>query len=289
MSLSQTDTAILRIACPDQQGLVAAVTHFLAGNNGNILALDEYVDPDESTFFMRIAWALDGFAIPRDKIGNSFQTLLAEKYGMRWQLDFSRNRQKMALLVSHLPHCLHDLLGRWQADELAVDIPLVISNHETTRSAVENAGILFHHLPVSKENREETEATAITLLQDAGVDLIVLARYMQILSPDFVQKFPEKIINIHHSFLPAFPGARPYAQARQRGVKVIGATSHYVTEALDAGPIIDQDVTQVTHRESEADLVRKGRDLEKIVLSRSVRLHLEHRLMVHANRTIVFS
>ncbi|MCA9981369.1 MAG: formyltetrahydrofolate deformylase [Anaerolineales bacterium] len=284
-----TLSAILLMHCPDQIGLVAAVTDFIQKNSGNILHLDQHVDDRQSVFFMRVEWDLADFAIPRAKIGEFFKVLIGDKYDMTWELHFSDERPRMALFVSKLSHCLYDILARWHAAEWPVEIPLIISNHDDLQPVAERFGIDFHHIPISKANKPEQEAKEIALLEEYAVDFVVLARYMQILSGDFVAHYPHRIINIHHSFLPAFAGARPYHSAYKRGVKLIGATSHYVTAELDAGPIIEQDVVRVSHRHSIEDLVRKGRDLEKMVLSRAIFHHLRHRVLVYGNRTLVFS
>lgn len=282
-------SATLLIHCPDQIGLVAAVTDFIQKNNGNILHLDQHVDDRQSVFFMRIEWDLAGFAIPRDKIADFFKVLIGDKYEMTWELHFSDVRPRMAIFVSKLSHCLYDILARWHAQEWQVEIPLIISNHPDLQPVAERFGIDFHHIPISKETKAAQEAKELALLAEYEIDFVVLARYMQILSETFVTQLPNRIINIHHSFLPAFAGARPYHSAYKRGVKIIGATSHYVTAVLDAGPIIEQDVVRVSHRHTIEDLIRKGRDLEKVVLSRAIHHHLRHRVLVYGNRTLVFS
>jgi formyltetrahydrofolate deformylase len=284
-----TTSAILLMHCPDQIGLVAAVTDFIQKNSGNILHLDQHVDDRQSVFFMRIEWDLAGFAIPRDKIGEFFKVLIGDKFNMTWELHFSDARPRMAIFVSQFSHCLYDILARWHSEEWQVDIPLVLSNHETLRPVVEQFGLPFVHVPITAVDKPAQEAHQHALLQEHNVDFIVLARYMQILSDEFVSHYPNRIINIHHSFLPAFAGARPYHSAYKRGVKLIGATSHYVTAVLDAGPIIEQDVVRVNHRHTIEDLTRKGRDLEKVVLSRAIHHHLRHRILVYDNRTLVFS
>ncbi len=286
---SDRKSAILLIHCPDKKGLVATVTRFIQENNGNILSLDQHVDREDKVFFMRIEWDLTGFQIPQEKIGEFFHTLIAQKFNMQWGLHFSDEKPRMALFVSKLPHCFYDIIARTNSGEWQVEIPLVISNHEELRPVAEKFDIPFHHVPISKQNKKEQERKEISLLEENSVDFVVLARYMQILSPQLVNAFPNRIINIHHSFLPAFPGARPYHSAYQRGVKVIGATSHYVTEELDTGPIIEQDVIRVSHRDAIPDLVRKGRDLEKVVLSRAIYLHLRRTTLMYKNRTIVFA
>lgn len=283
------NTAVLLIHCPDQKGIVAALTRFIHENNGNIVYLDQHVDHTDKAFFLRIAWDLDNFLIPDIKIADYFETLLAVKYNMTWQLHFSRHVPRMAIMVSRLSHCLYDLLSRWQDGEWKVDIPLIMSNHKALHHIATQFNIPYFYIPVYGKDKEPTERKQMELLKEHNVDFIVLARYMQVLSESFINEYPFRIINIHHSFLPAFPGARPYQSAYERGVKIIGATSHYVTRELDAGPIIEQDVTRITHKDSVADIIRKGQDLEKIVLSRAVYAHIEHKLLVYKNKTIVFS
>ena len=283
------NTAILLIHCPDRQGILATVTEFLNKNHGNIIYLDQHVDRQESIFYMRVEWELDGFAIPPDKIGEYFDTLIARSLQMTWRIYFTDDIPRMALFVSKMPHCLFDILGRYTAGEWDVEIPLIISNHETLKPVAERFGIDFHYFPVTTENKAEQEKLEIELLEKYQIDFLVLARYMQILSPEFIESFPNKIINIHHSFLPAFAGAKPYHAAHERGVKIIGATSHYVTSELDAGPIIEQDVTRCSHIDTVEKLIRKGRDLEKIVLSQAVYKHLQRKILVYKNRTVVFN
>ena len=275
--------------CDDQIGIVAKVTEFIQNNRGNILALDQHVDHEEGQFFMRIMWDLAEFAIPKDKIQDYFQTLIASAYNMQFKVYFSEDKPRMALFVSKMDHCLFDILARYQGREWNVEIPLVISNHEDLRSVVEQFGIPFYCFPITKDNKEAQEAKELELLDKYNITFVVLARYMQIISPEFISKYPNKIINIHHSFLPAFTGAKPYHAAYKRGVKIIGATSHYVTTDLDEGPIIEQDVTRITHRDTVDDLVLKGRDLEKIVLSRAINLHIQRKTLVYNNKTIVFA
>lgn len=284
-----TNTAIILMHCPDQKGIVSKVTEFLDNNNGNILDLDEHVDREEHIFFMRVEWDLENFLIPDEKIGDYFATQIAAKYNMRFNLYFSNRIPRMAIFVSKMSHCLFDLLARVQSGEWQVEVPLIISNHPDLKPIARGFGIPFHVIPITKENKAKQEMKELELLKQNNIDFIVLARYMQILSGDFINAFPNRIINIHHSFLPAFPGAKPYHSAHKRGVKIIGATSHYVTEDLDQGPIIEQDVTKITHKDPVKRLIRKGRDLEKIVLSAAVYLHLRHKTLVYNNRTIVFS
>ena len=280
-------TATLLLSCPDQPGLVAAVAEFVFGNGGNIVHADQHTDAEEGIVFQRVEFGLDGFAIARADIASAFDDL-ATRFGMQTQLTFSDEVPRVAVMMSREPHCMYDLLARWKTGEYAADIPLVISNHPDHADAAEHFGVEYHHLPVTPATKAEQEAQVLELCAHHDIDLIVLARYMQILSPNFVARFPNRILNIHHSFLPAFAGGRPYHQAHQRGVKIIGVTAHYVTADLDQGPIVDQDVVRVSHRDAVADLVRKGRDLEKIVLARAVLAHLESRVLVYGNKTVVF-
>ena len=282
-------SAILLIHCEDRCGLVASVAEFINDNRGNVIHLDQHVDKENKVFFMRIEWEMEGFSIPAEKIGKSFEGLVAQKYGMSWRLHFSSERPRVALYVSRLSHCLFDLLAFWRSGGWAMEIPLIVSNHGHLQPVAEMFGIEFHQFTMTAENRQEQEEQQLALLEEQRIDLVVLARYMQILSGEFVQQYSNRIINIHHSFLPAFPGAKPYHSAYARGVKIIGATSHYVTAELDAGPIIEQDVTRVGHKDSVADLVRKGQELEKNVLSRAVWAHLRRQVLVYGNRTVVFS
>ena len=281
----------LLISCPDKKGLISAVSSFIAMHDGNVLSADQYVSPGgkpgDSRFFMRLEVEGAGFGLERREFAGAFAPL-ARRHGMDWRVSFTDAPKCMAILVSGYDHCLIDLLWRWDAGELFAEIPLVISNHPDLAARVENYGIPFHYLPVRKETRREQEEQVLDLLAGNDVELVVLARYMQILSPEFVQAYPDRIINIHHSFLPAFVGADPYRRAYERGVKTIGATAHYVTEDLDAGPIIHQDVAHVTHRDTVDDLVRFGREVERRVLARAVRWSLEDRILVDGNRTVVF-
>lgn len=288
MNTQNGNTAILLMHCPDQTGLVAAVTDFLYKNNGNIISLDQYVDREAMRFFMRVEWELEGFAIPEEKIDDYFGTLIGQKFQMEWQLHFSGHRPRMAIFVSKMSHCLYDILQRCNSGEWPVDIPVIISNHENLQYIAERFEIPFEVFPIAKENKAEQEKKQTELLHSLDVDFIVLARYMQILSDDFVTGFPNRIINIHHSFLPAFKGARPYHSAYNRGVKVIGATSHYVTADLDEGPIIEQDVRRISHKDSVKDLIRIGKDLEKVVLARAVWLEIQHKILPFRNKTVVF-
>ncbi|MBF9018438.1 MULTISPECIES: formyltetrahydrofolate deformylase [unclassified Oceanispirochaeta] len=280
------ESAILFLSCMDRKGIVAEITHFITMYEGNILNCDQHYD-ESGMFFMRVEWDMSDFAINNKKIESAFEPI-AVKFEMDWRLEFSTERATTAILVSKYDHCLYELLIRNKAGELKTDIKLIMSNHEDCRPIAEYFNIPFHHFPVSKDTKAEVEKNQIALLNKEKIDLIVLARYMQILSGKFIDAFPRKIINIHHSFLPAFVGAKPYHQAFSRGVKLIGATSHYVTEDLDQGPIIAQDVARVNHRDNVNDLIEKGRNLEKSVLSRAVQLHLEHKILVFGNKTIVF-
>lgn len=283
------DTATLLIHCPDKQGILATVTEFLNQNKGNIIYLGQHVDRQEKIFYMRVEWELDGFSIPKEKIGDYFETLIAVPLQMEWKIYFSNHVPRMALFVSKMPHCLFDILSRYTAGEWDVELPIIISNHETLKPVAERFGIDFYYFPITNENKAEQEVAELELLKENNIDFVVLARYMQILSKDFVQNYPNNVINIHHSFLPAFAGAKPYHAAHERGVKIIGATSHYVTSELDGGPIIVQDVTRCSHVDTVQNLIRKGRDLEKIVLSQAVYKHLQRKILVYNNRTVVFN
>ena len=284
-------TAILLLHCPDQPGIISEVTKFITDNKGNIVYLDQYVDRQDSVFFMRIEWELDKFLIPRDKIEEYISTLYAQRYHMTFNLYFNDIRPRMAIFVSKMSHCLYDLLARYKAGEWDVDIPCIISNHEDLRYVAEQFDIPYYVWSVKKDhsNKDEVEAAEMALLKEKKVTFIVLARYMQIITDTMINAYPHHIINIHHSFLPAFVGAKPYHQAWERGVKIIGATSHYVTNELDAGPIIEQDVVRITHKEDPDSLVLKGRDLEKIVLSRAVTKHIQRKILTYHNKTIIFS
>jgi len=281
-------TSIL-INCPDKAGIVNAVTGFIHSRGGNIIYLDQHVDKEANVFFMRLESDFDSSEFNFSKIKKEFETTLAEPYQMKWSFNSDEKKHKMAIFVSKYNHCLYDLLSRFKSGELAVDIPFILSNHPDLEYIAKQFNIPFYHIPISKATRDEAEQKQLQLLQENGVDFIVLARYMQIVSSTVIEKYPNDIINIHHSFLPAFAGAKPYHAAFERGVKIIGATSHYVTEELDAGPIIEQDVTTVSHTHSIKDFISKGRDLEKIVLSRAVKLHLQEKTMVYNNKTVIFS
>ena len=284
-------TAILLLHCPDKQGIITEITKFITDNNGNIIYLDQYVDHVEEHFFMRVEWTLENFLVPAEKLEEYIRTLYAQRYDMQFSLYFNNVRPRMALFVSKMNHCLYDLLARYQAGELNVDIPCIVSNHEDLRPVAEQFGIPYYVWKIEKDwsNKREVEKAEMELLKEKRVTFIVLARYMQIISDEMIKAYPNKIINIHHSFLPAFIGAKPYHQAYQRGVKIIGATSHYVTADLDAGPIIEQDVVRITHKDTPETLVLKGKDLEKIVLSRAVKKHVERKILTYKNKTIIFS
>ncbi|GJG35684.1 formyltetrahydrofolate deformylase [Prevotella lacticifex] len=284
-------TAILLLHCPDQLGIISELTKFITDNNGNIVYLDQYVDREDGMFFMRIEWELENFLIPRDKIEDYLHTLYGQRYEMTFHLYFSDVRPRMAIFVSKMSHCLYDLLARWKAGEWNVDIPCIVSNHEDLRYVADQFGIPYYVWSIKKDhsNKAEVEEAEMKLLKEKKITFIVLARYMQIISDAMIAAYPHHIINIHHSFLPAFVGARPYHQAWERGVKIIGATSHYVTAELDAGPIIEQDVMRVSHKDTPTSLVLKGKDLEKIVLSRAVKKHIERKILTYNNKTIIFS
>ena len=282
-------TAKLLLHCPDKPGILAEVTDFITVNKGNIIYLDQYVDHVENIFFMRIEWELKDFLVPQEKIEDYFETLYAQKYSMNFRLYFSDVKPRMAIFVSKMSHCLFDMLARYTAGEWNVEIPLIISNHPDLQHVAERFGIPFYLFPITKETKEEQERKEMELLAKHNITFIVLARYMQVISEQMINAYPNKIINIHHSFLPAFVGARPYHAAFERGVKIIGATSHYVTTELDAGPIIEQDVVRITHKDAIEDLVNKGKDLEKIVLSRAVQKHIERKVLAYKNKTVIFS
>ncbi len=281
------NTAILLISCPDQRGITANITNFIYQNNGNIEHADQHIDSQFNTFFMRIEWSLDGFRLSKEEIAKEFSSL-AEKFNMDWELHFSDTPAKVAIFASYSTHCLYDLLFKYKEGCFNCQIPLIISNTTKTKDIAKNFGLKFIHLPKDTKNKEGVEKKEIALLKRENIDSVVLARYTQILTKQFVNQFPNKIINIHHSFLPAFIGSNPYQQAYKRGVKIIGATSHYVTENLDAGPIIEQDTARISHRDSVEDLKRKGQELERVVLSRALRWHLERKILVYNNKTVVF-
>lgn len=279
-------TATLLVSCPDQQGLVAKIANFIYSNGGNIIHADQHTDFSAKLFLTRIEWQLDGFNLPHDLIAPAFGAI-AQPIQAKWQLHFSDSVPRIAIWVSRQNHCLFDLVLRQQAQEFAAEIKLIISNHSDLKAVAEQFGIDYHHIPINKDDKPDQEAKQLELLRQYNIDLVVLAKYMQILSPQLIAQFPQ-IINIHHSFLPAFVGANPYHKAYARGVKIIGATAHYVTPDLDAGPIIEQDVVRISHRDDVSDLVRKGKDLERVVLARAVRSHLQNRVLVYGNRTVVF-
>lgn len=280
--------ARLRITCPDKPGIVAAVTTFLANHGANITALDQYsTDPEGGVFFMRLEFHTPHMDLARPALENAFQRVIAEPFQMHWRATYTAEPRSMAILVSQQEHCLLELLWRWSRGELPCQVAMVISNYPDHKEQVESFGVPYHYVPVASETKAEAEARMLELLENK-VDIIVLARYMQILSSEFVSHYPNRIINIHHSFLPAFIGADPYRQAKERGVKLIGATAHYVTADLDAGPIIEQDVARVSHRDTVVDLKDLGRDLERSVLARAVRWHLDDRIIIHVNKTVVF-
>jgi formyltetrahydrofolate deformylase len=279
----------LVIQCPDQKGIIAEVTQFIYRHKGNILYIDQYVDRENKAFFMRLESEFNGDLKAIERFQQAFADVPANKYKMTWSLYPQEKKPRMALFVSKYDHCLYDLLGRFKSGELEVDIPFILSNHPNLEPIATSFGIPYYHIPVTKDTKAQAEEQQLVLLKQHRVSFIVLARYMQIVSPKLIDEYPNNIINIHHSFLPAFPGAKPYHSAFARGVKIIGATSHYVTEELDAGPIIEQDVAHVSHTHSVSQLVAKGRDLEKIVLARAVNNHIAHKVMVYGNKTIVFS
>jgi formyltetrahydrofolate deformylase len=282
-----TANGILLVSCADRPGIVAAVASFVASHGGNVIDLQQHTDHTDAAFFQRVEFELDLFDLPRSEIAAAFEPV-AEQYSMRWSLRFSDERNRVAVLASREPHCLQDLLTRWRTGELPIDLAAVVSNHPDHTALAEWFGVPYHHLPIVGDDKTKQEAAVREVLAGHRVDLVVLARYMQVLSPAFCAQWPERIINIHHSFLPAFQGARPYHQAHERGVKLVGVTAHYATAELDDGPIIDQDVIRVSHRDDVDDLRRKGRDLEVTVLARAVRAHANHRVLVYGNRTVVF-
>jgi formyltetrahydrofolate deformylase len=286
-NIANKNTATLLITCPDSKGIVAAIADFLYQHDANILHADQHQDAENNLFLMRVEWDLKGFSLNPDNFETHFAPI-AQRFSMEWQLKLSQKPLRVVIMVSQYDHCLADLLHRHKNGELACDIPLIISNHRDTEALAKFYEVDFHYIEVSKENKAAAEARQFALFAQYEIDLIVLARYMQILSPDFVARYPKQIINIHHSFLPAFIGARPYHRAFERGVKLIGATSHYVTEVLDEGPIIEQDIDRISHRDQVEDLIQKGRDLERIVLSKAVRWHIENRILLYANKTVIF-
>lgn len=289
MEKANQNNAVLLMHCPDQPGIIAVITEFINTNGGNILYLDQYVDRVNGIFYMRVEWDLSNFIIPKNKLNDYFNTLYAQRYDMEYRLNFTERPQRMAIFVSKMSHCLYDILARYTAGDWDVEIPLIVSNHSNLADVGRQFNIPFEVINITKENKAEQEAREFELLDKYDIDFIVLARYMQVLSEDFIKRYPNRIINIHHSFLPAFVGAKPYHAAYERGVKLIGATSHYVTTELDAGPIIEQDIVRITHKDRVEDLVHKGRDLEKIVLSRAVEKHIQRKILAYKNKTVVFS
>lgn len=277
------------IHCEDQKAIIASVTNYIAAIEGNIIYLDQHVDANENVFFMRLECEFSTQNWDLELIKKDFQTNLADKFNMSWEIYTQEYKPRMALFISKYDHCLYDILGRYSAGELPLEIPLIISNHEDLKGVAERFGIPFHHIPFNKNIKDEGEKQQIALLKEYNINFIVLARYMQIITPKLIELYKNKIINIHHSFLPAFPGAKPYHSAFARGVKIIGATSHYVTEELDEGPIIEQDITRVSHSHSIEDFIIKGRDLERSVLARAIKLHAERKTMVYNNKTVIFS
>jgi len=277
------------IHCKDQSNIIASITNFIAKKGGNIVYVDQYVDREQNIFFMRLESEFESKSFSTSDFKTMFKTDLAETFNMNWRIYSSEKKPKMALFISKYDHCLYDLLGRYNSGELNLEIPFIISNHMDLKPIADNFNIPFYHIPVSKDTKQEAEDKQLQLLQEHNIDFIVLARYMQIVSGALINKYPNKIINIHHSFLPAFVGAKPYHSAYKRGVKIIGATSHYVTEELDAGPIIEQDVTRVSHTHKITDLIAKGRDLEKVVLANAVKLHADRKVMVYNNKTVIFT
>lgn len=281
------NSAVLLVQCRDQKGLDATIADFIFRHNGNILHFEQHQSSDDAFYFARVEWDLDGFRLPLEDFDTKFGPI-AEKFAMQWRVALASYRPRVAIFVSRYDHCIADLLYRQRIGELRCEIPLIISNHPDAQRHADFHAIPYHIIPVAKENKQQAEQSQSELLQHHKIDLIVLARYMQVLSPEFISHYPQQIINIHHSFLPAFIGAKPHLQAYERGVKLIGATAHYVTEALDDGPIIEQGVARISHRDALEDLVEKGRDLEKVVLSRAVRWHIENRILLHGSRTVIF-
>ena len=285
----ETLTGTLLLSCPDQRGLVARIAQFIFTRGGNIIDLDEHVDTNEGLFFLRVSWNMTGFALSGDEVSNEFQPM-AEEFQAQWTIKLSRtqDRRRLAIFVSKYDHCLQEILWRHELGEFQADISLIVSNHTDLKSLADLHHVPFHVFPINKENKLEQEQKELSLLKNENIDTVILARYMQVLSPTFVAEYPNRVVNIHHSFLPAFAGGNPYKQAYERGVKIIGATSHYVTDNLDEGPIIEQDIIRISHKDTLADLIRKGRDLERMVLARALRLHLQDRILVHGNKTVVF-
>ncbi len=285
----KTPTAILLMHCPDREGIIANATNLINKRGGNVINLDQYVDREEGVFFMRVEWDMANFKLSKEDMRAMLQRPFASKNGVHFELYFSDEKPRMAIFVSKMSHCLYDLLARYTAGEWHVEIPLIVSNHPDMEIAAKRFEIPYHHIPITKETKEAQEAKTLELLAQNNTDFVVLARYMQILSSNFIDHYPHNVINIHHSFLPAFVGAKPYHAAHERGVKLIGATSHYVTTDLDAGPIIEQNITRISHRDTVESLVSKGRDLEKIVLSQAVEQHINHKILTYKNKTVIFS
>lgn len=279
----------LLIHCKDQPNIIASVTNFMANNDGNIIYIDQHVDREQNIFFMRLECEFNSMSFSIKEFKNVFNATLAEKFELKWKMYEADRKPRMALFVSKYDHCLYDILGRYNSGELHLEIPFILSNHKDLKLIADSFKIPFYHVPVTKETKHKAEQEQLELLTSHHIDFVVLARYMQIVSSTLIDKYPNKIINIHHSFLPAFVGAKPYHSAYKRGVKIIGATSHYITEELDAGPIIEQDVAHVSHTHSIKDLIAKGRDLEKIVLSNAIKLHAKRKVMVYNNKTVIFS
>ena len=287
MQQNSHSRAILLFSCPDQKGLVSMISGFVSQYGGNIISLHEHVDSFDRTFFLRVVWDMEGFEIPGNEVQDAFRPV-GKKFDANWSIHFTGRKTRVAVMVSKYEHCLQELLWRQRLAESEYEIPLIISNHPDMEAMADYHRIPYHVFPITKENKKEQEKAELKLLLENNIDAVVLARYMQVLSPVFVAEYPNRIINIHHSFLPAFMGGNPYKQAYERGVKIIGATSHYVTEDLDEGPIIEQDIIRISHRDSVNDLVRRGRDLERIVLARAVNFHAEHRILVNGKKTVVF-
>jgi formyltetrahydrofolate deformylase len=280
-------TAILLLSCKDRIGLVSRIAHFVFERGGNIIDLDEHVDMDEKYFFVRIAWDMKNFSIPPTEVVEAFSPL-AKEFNATWRINFTGQNLRVGIFVSKYDHCLREILWRQKMGEFNIDIPLIISNHEDLRPLAEHYNIPYYVFPIKQENKPEQEKKELALLKENKIDTIVLARYMQILTPQIIDKYKNQIINIHHSFLPAFVGSNPYKQAYERGVKIIGATSHYVTKELDDGPIIEQDIIRISHKDTVNDLIRKGRDLERLILAKALYFHSEHRILVHGKKTIIF-
>lgn len=287
MQTNSQPRAILLFSCPDQKGLVSMISGFIAQYGGNIISLHEHVDSFDKIFFLRVVWDMKGFDISTEDLEDTFHPI-GQKYDANWNIFFTGRKLRIAVMVSKYEHCLQELLWRQRQSESAFEIPLIISNHSDLEHMAEYHRIPYHVFPITKENKDSQEKAELNLVMGNKIDVIVLARYMQVLSKSFVDHFPNRIINIHHSFLPAFVGGNPYKQAYERGVKIIGATSHYVTENLDEGPIIEQDIIRISHRESVKDLANRGRDLERIVLAKAVNYHAEHRILVHGKKTVIF-